>query len=72
MAKANPADCGMGLALKRSSFMESVRLNSHPGKVNRNAFRVLLDGFPSYFRVDVVKGNRAIFLALFMATVRIL
>jgi len=27
---------------------------------------------PGYLSVDVVKGNRAIFLALFMATVRIL
>ena len=52
--------------------MGSGRLNSHPGKVNRNAFRVPLVGLLSYFRVDVVKGNRAIFLALFMAIVRIL
>jgi len=52
--------------------MESARLNSYPGKVNRNVFRALLAEFLSYFRVDVVKGNRAIFLALFMATVRIL
>jgi len=41
-------------------------------KVNRNASEVPLVGLLSYFRVDVVKGNRAIFLALFMATVRIL
>jgi hypothetical protein len=52
--------------------MESVRLNSHPARVNKNVFRALLVELLSYFRVDVVKGNRAIFLALFMATVRIL
>jgi hypothetical protein len=52
--------------------MESVRLNSHPGKVNRTTPRMLLAGLLSYFRVDVVKGNSAIFLALFMATVRTL
>jgi hypothetical protein len=52
--------------------MESFRTEQPSRKVNRSAFRVLLVGLLNYFRVDVVKGNRAIFLALFMATVRIL
>jgi hypothetical protein len=52
--------------------MESFRTEQPSRKVNRNAFKVPLVGPLSYFRVDVVKGSRAIFLALFMATVRIL
>jgi hypothetical protein len=70
--KANPAFFAWDMHSNDHRLWRALGLNSHPGKVNRNTLGVLLVEFLSYFRVDVVKGNSAIFLALFMAIVRTL